>query len=254
MNPLLQLFKRKHLTAWVLLSQIGLVLTGLPVSAQSPLNLDSLIVAEIQEKLANDSRMPVTGISISAVNGMIRLRGVVQTLAQKQWAQEIAYQVQGVKVVDNQIWVDRGRIKDAELKKIIEKKLQQQGASLYRRVRVDVVEGEVTLKGEVSSWGVKHMAEEVISLIRGVGKITNRLKIRDPRVRSDEDIKNAVEQALRRKIQMNHDFYIRVSVVRGVVTLKGRVRSDTDRRIAIQTVLFVPGVADLVDRLEILPE
>ena len=215
---------------------------------------DSLLASRILEEFEKDSRMPVSGISVVVLNGIVRLKGVVSTLAQKHWAEEIAYGVPGVRVVDNKLWVDRPRISDARLKKNIEEKLRSNPDSLFMHVRVRVEDGEVRLKGTVSSWGAKYTANDILSMIPGVQKIKNDLKIRDLRNRTDDQIRRAVIKAIREKIATSSEYWIKVKVVRGVVTLKGRVRSENEKRIAIQTALFVPGVADLVDKLEVLPE
>ncbi len=215
---------------------------------------DSLLASQILEQYEKDSRMPVSGISVVVLKGIVRLKGVVSTLAQKHWAEEIAYSVPGVRAVDNQLWVDRPRISDAKLKQQIEKKLRSNPDSLFTRVEVQVVDGEVRLKGTVSSWGAKYTANDILSMIPGVQKIKNDLKIRDLRNRTDDQIRRAVIKAIREKIATSSEYWIKVKVVRGVVTLRGRVRTENEKRIAIQTALFVPGVADLVDKLEVLPE
>lgn len=215
---------------------------------------DSLLVEQIRDEFAKDSRMPVSGISISVIRGVVRLKGVVRTLAQKSWASEIAYKVPGVRAVDNQIWVDRSRIPDDRLREMVAARLKENSEERYRNVRIAVKNGRVRLTGTVSSWGVKYAATDILSTVPGVQRIDNNLKIRDERNRTDEQIRRAVQRALREKIQMSQEYFIRVRVVRGIVTLQGRVKTDTLKRTAIQTALFVPGVVDLVDKIEVLPE
>lgn len=222
--------------------------------AQRITHADSLFIEQIRNRISEDSRLPVSGITISAFNGAVRLRGMVATLAQKQWIEQIAYSVEGVGVVDNQLWVDTPRISDARLAGLIKSRLGSGADSAYQRVQVQVKNGEVKLRGEVKSWGQKRGAEEVISLVRGVRKLENGLKIRDDVNRTDEQIENAVNRELRDKIQMLVDYRIEARAVRGIVTLRGRVRSESDQRNAVRTALFVPGVVDVVDKIEVLPE
>ncbi len=215
---------------------------------------DSVLVEQVREKFYADYRMPLRGIVISAYNGAIRLTGIVEKMAQKEWAEELAYSVEGVKVVDNQLWVDTGRVSDKELFDKVMTTLRNARITNFARVRVDVYDGVVTLKGYVSSWGEKQQASELIMMLSGVRKIVDELKVRDSRNRTDEEIEKAVIKALREKISMFGKYKIKVSVVRGVVRLQGRTRNLSDKRTAIRTTIFIPGVADVVDKIEVLPE
>lgn len=222
--------------------------------AQETSRSDSLILEAVRGEIAKDSRLPIRGISISAFKGAVRLRGVVATLAQKKWIEKIAYSVRGVGIVDNQIWVDAPRVSDQTLLEMIQSQLQGDESDAYSRLKVNVQDRVVTLQGEVRSWGERHQLEEIISVIPGVREIKDRLKIRDRVNGSDNIIQKRVREALRQKIQMGGDYVIKVNVARGIVTLKGRVRNETDWKTALQTILFIPGVADVVDKIEVLPE
>lgn len=224
------------------------------VFAQDSRSSDTLILENIRTEIASDSRLPIRGISISVLRGAVRLRGVVQTLAQKKWIEEIAYSVDGVRVVDNQIWIDAPNVSDDDLRQALIASMNRDALHGFAGVDLRVQRRMVTLRGEVRSWGERHTLEEIVAVTPGVRELKNELKIRDKINNSDELIRLAVADTLRRRIQMSSGFMLKVTSDRGIVTLKGRVRSDVEKRRALQAVLFVPGVVDVIDKIEVLPE
>ena len=238
---------------WMFLA-ISLLFSSHTLFAQQSSAADSLLVEQIIQELSNDARLPEKGITISALNGIVRLSGVVPTLAQKEWALAIVYNVPGVRAVDKRLLVDPPHVSDSELERMVAARLSREPDSIFAGIQVRAKNGKVTLYGRVRSWGERYTAYEIVSLIRGVAKISDNLKIRDTENQTDEQITRAVEEALRKKIKMDMDYAISVRTVRGVVRLKGRVRTDAEKSNAIQTTLFIPGVADIVDKIEVLPE
>lgn len=216
---------------------------------------DAELTAKIRSAILDDSRLPIDGISIFVLDGAVRLKGVVELLAQKQWIQEILYQIPEVKVVDNQLEVLTNNYNDDELAAIVRQQLagQQRHGLDYSRVTVSADNGRIKLAGAVRSLGARLHAEDVVAQIRGVRVFENKLDIRDTVNTTEEKIRQAVEQALREKIQMSRDYRIEVAVTQGQVTLKGRLRNEIERSRAVRTALFVPGVAEIIDKIEVLP-
>lgn len=75
--------------------------TGVAVEDQIPFVADSLLLAEIQQRLDVDPRLDGEGISITAsvVDQEVSLRGEVPTRLESAIAQEIARSVLGVRAV-----------------------------------------------------------------------------------------------------------------------------------------------------------
>jgi len=242
-----------HPGLWILIA-IPFIFCPPSLFSQQASAEDSLLVNQIIQELSKDARLPEKGITIIALNGVVRLSGAVSTLAQKEWALAIVHNVPGVRAVDNRLQVKPPRINDEELERRVRERLHSEPDSIFSRVRVRAKDGKIALSGRVRSWGERYTAYEIISMVPGVAKVSNNLKIRDTANRTDEQITRAVQQALRRKIKMDVDYDISVRTVSGIVTLKGRVRSDAEKSEVIQTTLFIPGVADIVDKIEVLPE
>jgi osmotically-inducible protein OsmY len=217
---------------------------------------DDLLTSKIKNAILNDSRLPIDGISIFVLHGAVRLKGLVETLAQKNWIEEVIYRIPEAKVVDNQLAVIAQNYDDAALARVVQNQLVNSQNRLldYSRVETSATEGIVVLKGDVKSYGAKLQAEEITAVVKGVRQIKNKLKVRDAKNNTDEKIKFAVEKALRAKIQMNRDFNLKISVIRGTVTIEGRLRSEREKSLAIRTTLFIPGTAEIIDKIEVLPE
>ncbi len=241
----MSLMKRTIFLFFVLFSQT--------VFAQTQVGSDSLLAAAIQKEFLSDNRLNAADLSIRVIQGKARLRGVVASLAQKRWAEQTVSNIAGVRTVKNEIWVKTGEISDKRLEKSVQEKLANYPLKNfdYSRVKVLIIGGKAVLKGEVSSWGQRHQAEEIVANAPGVNAIRNKLKIRDGENKNDPLIERAVLLALREKIQMDRGYKINIRSIGGKVTLKGAVRNRQDKDAAVRTALFVPGVADVVDKLRI---
>lgn len=66
---------------------------------------DAVITAGIRAKLLTADNMPLTGISVETVDGIVQLSGSVKTPDQVLRAEQIAKQVDGVKTVKNDLSV-----------------------------------------------------------------------------------------------------------------------------------------------------
>ncbi|MFQ5629545.1 MAG: BON domain-containing protein [bacterium] len=216
---------------------------------------DAALTVRIRETILDDSRLPIDGISIFVINGAIRLKGVVETLAQKRWINELIYGLPKVRVVDNRLSVLAPNVNDDALSQIVKSQLLNAQNELldYSHVDVDTEDGNISLKGEVNSLGAKFHAEDITAVTKGVRSMKNKLRVRDTQNNQDVKIEKAVRDALRERISMNRNYKVEVSVIHGTVTLKGRLSAERDRAISIRTALFTPGVAEIIDKIEVLP-
>ena len=113
-------------------------------------------------------------------------------------------------------------------------------------INVDVTNGVASLLGEVSSFSQKKLAAELASRVRGVTAVP-------PTHRTDADIANDVRASLREDVRINLADRIGVAVNGGVVVLTGVVESLDQKASAADDAQAVPGVVDVVDDLEVIP-
>ncbi len=114
-------------------------------------------------------------------------------------------------------------------------------------VNVDTVNGVVTLHGKVQSTDEKNQAEAVAKKIDGVTSVRNLLQVvtapNAPAVqRSDDEIKGAVQAALKADSSLKTSSISVQSVNNGVVLLAGNAASIVAHLSAVETAAGIPGV------------
>ena len=117
--------------------------------------------------------------------------------------------------------------------------------------------GVVTLSGTTSSEGDKAQAESIAKSIAPSQVVSNQIAVR-PRGNEtaaktvDSDLDKGIEKNLDAtlvKHKLNHD--VSYSVKNGVVTLTGRVASQSERKGAEELASSVPNVKQVVNELQL---
>ncbi|HEX3854164.1 MAG TPA: BON domain-containing protein, partial [Polyangiaceae bacterium] len=118
-------------------------------------------------------------------------------------------------------------------------------------IGVAVKDGVVTLAGNIDSYMKKWQAEEIALRVRGVRVVANELQVKLPSrdERTDEDIAHAAKQALDSSLEVPDS--VRVSVDGGIVTLRGEVEWQHQRRAAGRSVSNLVGVKGVINLIEI---
>ncbi len=167
---------------------------------------DAAITTKVTGKFAVDQDTSALKIEVATANGVVTLKGTVPTQSEKDKAEQIARNTEGVKKVINNINVNPdpaaqttiGREVDKVGQKIEEKTEEIAGAAtatisdatILARIKtqyaavgiigtnVDVTKGEVVIKGEVGSAAVKSRAEEIARQTPGVKGVKNMLTVK----------------------------------------------------------------------------
>ena len=141
---------------------------------------------------------------------------------------------------------------DDELRRDVEKELEWEPSVDERRIGVSVIEGIVTLTGEVGSYVEKWNAERTAERVKGVRGLANDLVVRTASERSDTDIAKAAADSLKWNVVVPDD-RISVRVEKGWVTLSGEVTWDFQRREAERAVRSLQGVRGITDLIAVTP-
>jgi osmotically-inducible protein OsmY len=141
---------------------------------------------------------------------------------------------------------------DIELKRDVERALESEPRIDARRIGVAVVDGVVTLTGEVVNYAEKVQAKRTAERVAGVRAVVNKIEVRPTAKRTDIDLAKAVADALDRDVEVPSD-RIKAEVEDGWVTLRGEVDWDYQRRAAEQAIQNLPGIKGIWNLIAVRP-
>jgi hyperosmotically inducible periplasmic protein len=93
---------------WALAQNTAATAAANSQSSKSKALTDQDITAAVQKQLGSDSRTRTSNIDVETFEGIVTLRGSVTTPDEKSAALTVASNVQGVKLVSNQLIVEEG--------------------------------------------------------------------------------------------------------------------------------------------------
>jgi osmotically-inducible protein OsmY len=204
---------------------------------------------DVAAELRWDPQVDGAAIEVSAVGGMVTLRGTAASLRHKRAGGNAAARVRGVTRVANELRVqipDRDRRGDEDLRGDVLEALMLEG-SVPMTVDAQARDGLVTLTGTVEWHYQREAAESRTASVPGVVGIDNVIALAQaPDARAAAD---AIRRAFRRDAVLGAG---RVSVEtcpRGLVTLSGTVGSWAAHDHAVAAAWSAAGVTDVDDRI-----
>lgn len=154
---------------------------------------DGWITMKIQAKYFVDDDVRARNVDVETKDGMVTLKGSVQSEGERQQAVSIARNTDGVTMVHDNLVVDRGvsnasrdtsprgtagaKVEDAWITMKVQSKYFIHDEIKSRDVDVDTQNGVVTLRGTVPSQTAKNAAEVIAQDTDGVMKVVNNLKV-----------------------------------------------------------------------------
>ncbi len=146
--------------------------------------------------------------------------------------------------------------KAPDVKDTVKQGLEQAG---LRDVKVDQDrdKGVVTLTGTVGNDADKSQAESIARASASGQVISNQIAVRPPGEESRaKDVQSDMDKAIEKNVsavltkhKWDHD--IKYDVKQGVVTLKGKVNSQSQRAMVEKVVAATPNVTQVVNELEV---
>ena len=120
------------------------------------------------------------------------------------------------------------------------------------KVQVEVTDGVVTLTGHVPTVADRYSAEADARMIHGVVTVKNQIRVDVPEIPPDPELGSNVTAVLAWSPDVDSSD-IEVSVIEGVVTLRGTVRSYWEKLRAHLLAAQLKGVVRVVDELVVVP-
>lgn len=217
-------------------------------------NRDEMIKQEINEQLTWDNRVDASNVQITVSDGIVTLDGVVPHHLARIASFQDAYQIAGIRNVINNLEVrfpsGSDIPNDEELAESIRNMLHWNHNLDDSNIRVESLNGVVTLFGTVDSYWAKYTAEDIAGSAKGVVDVKNNLEVSLVETVIDRDIERDINKAFERSMLIDEE-KIGVEVDGGEVHLMGVVSSYPIRKEAHNIALYTAGVTDVKDEITI---
>lgn len=211
---------------------------------------DQDIVQDVYEEIDFDPAVVASNLEVTAYDGRVTLRGFVDSYREAYEAERAAQRVKGVRGVSNELVITssgQSIADDGRLAEAVNAAFALDSSVPRNRINVDVMQGAVTLTGNVDWHFQADAAARDARLVPGVKAVTNALVVTPPYA-SAEDIRTEIARAFARNSVLRDDS-VAVSVEGGHVMLTGNVRTDGERQEARAIAWRAPGVTTVSDEI-----
>ncbi len=213
---------------------------------------DDALKQAVMAELDQDPYVVTAGISVRASLGSITLDGTVSSYYQALIAGQDANNVVGVGWVVNNLLVGGTSRSDWLIEDDVAFNLDTDYVLQGFQLKSKVKNGVVSLTGEVNNSFEKYHAGNVAADVLGVKQVINRIAVLRTSMKSDQALTGDVINNLRwnwttRPVLKD----IKVSVINGVVTLKGAVDSGSERREAGRVAFRTAGILAVDNQLTV---
>ncbi len=269
-----QVKQRTQTRNLVAASAITLMLVGIGANAAASTSeeiAEARQEAKVETTYALSPYLRAHDIEVSVKDGKATLSGTVDEDINKDLAQQIALGVSGITSVDNQLEVKAGHvapraskersygemIDDATTTAAVKSKLLWSKHASGLNTKVETDRGRVILQGTADSAAARDLAGMLANNTNGVVSVDNQIRIESPKqgaadaaMKATDDASNKVEDTwitTKVKSTLMYSSNVRasdidVSTSNGVVTLKGKVASGSERDLAVELAKNVRGV------------
>jgi len=242
---------------------------------------DQAVREAVETALLYDPRVLSTEIEVEASEGVVTLRGTVESVQARRAAAADARNTVGVLSVENRLKVSAGEddIADGTIAQDVRAALGRHPYVERYEIDVDVIDGTVYLSGSVDSYFERAQADDAASKVTGVVTIDNNIVVEDvyePLVydpyaddfrvydydwydyqpgytfAEDEDIEAAIKDELWWSPFVDSD-EVTVEVENGVATLTGSVDTWSERSAARENA-YEGGATWVVNDLNVVGE
>jgi osmotically-inducible protein OsmY len=214
---------------------------------------DSELEKSVRDELYQDlTIVDPYEITVEALSGHITLQGTVPTYNEKMLAAKDARDVIGVTWVSNLLKVQGQPRDDEAIRNDIKFELGLDETLGGENINPTVVDGVVTLSGDVNTYYEKIHAEEVASKVKGVEDIVDELHVNWSPKFSDQELQKQIQD----RISSNWETHwiadqINVSVSDGYVILSGDVNLWSERQEAARLAYLTDGIRGVENRLTV---
>jgi hyperosmotically inducible periplasmic protein len=158
--------------------------------ALSPEHSDSWVSTKVKTTLLFHRNVSASATDVYVKDGIVSLRGVATSWAQKELTTEYARDVEGVKEVKNEMTVAKTpakpdksiseKIDDASITAQVKSSLMAHRSTSAMKTKVATADGIVTLSGVAKNAAEKTLVTKLVNDIDGVNSVVNNMTIEAP--------------------------------------------------------------------------
>jgi hyperosmotically inducible protein len=230
---------------------------------------DAATTTAVKTALALNKDVSAFDIHVATTNGNVTLTGQVPTDENKKTAEDLVRSTKGVTDVTNSLQVDpnisaaameKQHMMDVEIKAAVLEGILNNPSLKTQQIKVDVMNSDVKLTGNVQTADEKSNAETLARQIPNVHNVdsgaltvTNTAPAQPAQnvtQLTDDQLSMQVESALMRDGSISQPQKIKVSTRSGIVYLSGAVDTKAEKSLAAQIARGVSGTKDVVNNLE----
>jgi osmotically-inducible protein OsmY len=209
---------------------------------------------DVYTHLSWDDRIDESNIMVEVSDSIVTLSGTVPTYPNLVQAERDAYEIPGVRSVDNRLSVlfptTFPTPADGEIAASIGNLLQMNPTIDDHDIRVQVLNNVVTLTGSVSTAWQRTRAGYIAINVDGVVELKNELRVIPKGALRDDDIRKDIEASLARNAFVN-PAHMHVDVRDAHVVLTGTVDDYREYRTAERIAGYTSGVVSVKNGLTI---
>lgn len=214
---------------------------------------DAQIKEDLFRELGHNARPGTANIEISVERYVVTLKGAVENATDQLLMQEVAWRIEGVMGVVNNLKVESLTPvrTDFEIAEAVRRALEWDTLLPDASIQFKVSNGWVGLEGTVNLSRERASAERLVRRLAGVHGVYNNIKVNSSEIKP-ENVFDTIDEELKRRAELSARS-IQVSLRDGTVTLSGQVHSWEERCAIVNAASRAPGVEAVKDSLAIKP-
>lgn len=213
---------------------------------------DTEIKKDVLDELRWQPNIDETQIGVIVDDGVVALKGVVDSYAKKITVEKAVKFVKRVKEVVNDVEVSFSMEctkTDKKIAKAAARALEWNVSVPEDKILIKVDDGEINVTGELQWNFQKEAAITSLENLKGVKSVVNNLKLKQSI--EPTEIKLKISKAFKRLADLDEN-NIKIEVEGHKVRLKGKVHSYAEKEEAKKTAFFAPGVYEIENELEVV--
>lgn len=138
---------------------------------------DTQLAEKVRRTLEWDAMVPENSVAATVANGIVTLEGKVPYTSQRLDAARVVSNLAGVRGVVNKIEVIEPRVAPHAVRAAIVEALSRQAEREMEHLQIDIVDGRVTLTGNVHSDAERRAIIGAITGLDGVEEVIPQLHV-----------------------------------------------------------------------------